>query len=70
MARLNMLLNCYDASIAVLYRLWYLSFHPLAQFVVHALKAWLAAPVLLTCAEVTKNIIFFNGSKRWVPGGT
>ena len=26
-------------------------------------KAWLAAPVLLARAEVTKNILFFNGSK-------
>jgi hypothetical protein len=50
----------------------YLSFHPMAQCVVHARsKAWLAAPVLLAHAEVTKNILFFQwvqnlGTPRYV----
>ena len=39
----------------------YLSFHPRAQYVVHALKGLACrAPGLLAHAEVTKNIIFFS----------
>ena len=42
----------------------YLSFHPMARCVVHALKGLACrAPALLAHTEVTKNLIFFNGSK-------
>jgi hypothetical protein len=48
----------------------YLSFHPMAQCVVHALKGLACrAPVLLTHAEVTEYTIFFqwvqNLGTRW-----
>ncbi len=40
----------------------------MAQCVAHALKAWLAAPVLLAHAEVTKSIIIFSmGPKLGYP---
>ncbi len=43
----------------------------MAQCVVHALKSLACrAPVLLAHAQVTNNILFFNGSKTQVPHGT
>ena len=42
----------------------YLRFGPIAKCVVHALKGLASrAPVLLTHADVTENIIFFNVSQ-------